>query len=107
MPEDRSGRASQPPQHFRLNLEQQKNRAKDLLRAVKAGDPQALARVAAQCAQASSGPIKLADAQFTIARELRLPSWSHLKEHIQRMGLQREAIDRNQPAPDADMKTLH
>ena len=107
MPEDRAGRPSQPPQNFRLNLEQQKNRAKDLLRAVKAGEPQALARVAAQRAQSSASPIKLADAQFTIARELRLPSWSQLKEHIQRMEQQREAIDRHQPAPDADMKTLH
>ncbi|MEJ0034665.1 MAG: hypothetical protein WDO68_01045 [Gammaproteobacteria bacterium] len=107
MPENRAGRPSQPPQNFRLNLEQQKNRAKDLLRAVKAGEPQALARIAAQRGQPSSTPIKLADAQFTIARELRLPSWSQLKEHIQRMERQREAIDRNLPAPDADMKTLH
>src|SRR4051794_2545337 len=107
MPEDRAGRPSQPPQNFRLNLEQQKNRAKELLRAVKAGEPQALARVAAQRAQSSAGPIKLADVQFTIARELRLPSWSQLKQHIQRMEQQREAIDRQQPPPDADMKTLH
>src|SRR2546430_12795502 len=36
-----------PPSAFRLNLEQQKNRAKDLLRAAKAADPEALARLAA------------------------------------------------------------
>ena len=102
--------------HFRLNLEQQKNRAKDLLREVKAGDPPALARVRAQrrpslpplaSDEALIATTKLADAQFTIARELRLPSWSRLKEHIQRMEQQRGEIDRQQPAPDADMKTLH
>ena len=32
---------------FRLNLEQQKNRAKDLLRAARAADPEALSRFAA------------------------------------------------------------
>ena len=105
-----------PQQHFRLNLEQQKNRAKDLLREVKAGSLAALARIGAQ-RRTSLPPLKsneeliattkLADAQFTIARELRLPSWSQLKEHIQRMERQREAIERQLPAPDADMKTLH
>jgi hypothetical protein len=115
---DRASRPSppSPQQYFRLNLEQQKNRAKDLLRAVKAGDPAALARVAAQ-RRASLSPLKsteelitttkLADAQFTIARELRLPSWSQLKEHIERMERQRRAIDASLPAPDADLKTLH
>ena len=115
---DRGPRTSPPPpqQHFRLNLEQQKNRAKDLLREVKAGNPAALARIGAQ-RRPSSPPLKsteeriattkLADAQFTIARELRLPSWSQLKEHIQRMEQQREAIGKRLPAPDADMRTLH
>ena len=115
MSEERAGRAPQPPQNFRLNLEQQKKRARELLRAVKAGEPEALARVAAQRGQSAPmasrqvliAATKLADAQFTIARELRLPSWSQLKEHIQRMTLQREAIERQSQAPDADLKTLH
>jgi Domain of unknown function (DUF1835) len=104
---DRAARPSSPSpqQHFRLNLEQQKNRAKDLLRAAKAGDARALERMAAQ--RGSAQPIKLADAQFTIARELRLQSWSRLKEHIQDMERQREQIDQQQPAPDADIRTLH
>lgn len=40
-------RTERPPAAFRLNLEQQKNRAKDLLRAARAADPGALSRLAA------------------------------------------------------------
>ena len=40
-------RTARPPSAFRLNLEQQKHRAKDLLRAAKAADPVALSRFAA------------------------------------------------------------
>jgi len=109
---DRTERA---PSAFRLNLEQQKNRAKDLLRALKAGDAEALSRFAA----ARSGSVtpdspvepqvtaKLADAQFVIARELRFSSWAKLKTHIQSMDRERAAIDEKRPAPDADLKTLH
>ena len=72
MSEDRAARPPSPPQHFRLNLEQQKKRAKDLLRAVKAGEPEALARVAAhrenpgapQIREALTTTTRLADAQF-------------------------------------------
>jgi hypothetical protein len=112
---------------FRLNLEQQKNRAKDLLRAAKAGEPEALARIAQarhahDDARATSpsraggralsgapreAVPKLSDAQFAIARELRFPSWAKLKAHIVAMEGQRAAIERKQPAPDAEMKTLH
>jgi hypothetical protein len=41
---DRTERA---PSAFRLNLEQQKNRAKELLRAAKSGDAEARSRIAA------------------------------------------------------------
>ena len=100
---------------FRLNLEQQKNRAKDLLRAVKAGDSEALSRLAAArrssiTSDSPDGPhatAKLADAQFVIARELRFASWAKLKAHIESMDRQRAAIDEKRPAPDADLKTLH
>jgi hypothetical protein len=86
---------------FRLNLEQQKNRAKDLLRAAKAGDEDALKRIGASAAP------KLADAQFAIARELRFASWAKLKSHIESMQRQLDAIERREPAPDADLRTLH
>ena len=109
---DRSERA---PSAFRLNLEQQKNRAKELLRAAKAGDAEALSRFAAarggsvtpDSPDAPQVTAKLADAQFVIARELRFPSWAKLKAHIQSMDQERAAIDQKKPAPDADLKTLH
>ena len=95
---------------FRLNLEQQKNRAKDLLRAAKAGDAPSLARIAAVRSMASDSArkstLKLAGAQFVIARELGFPSWAQLKTHITAMELERAAIARQQP-PDRDLKTLH
>jgi hypothetical protein len=105
-------RTERPPSAFRLNLEQQKNRAKDLLRAAKAGEPDALIRIAAarapvSTADANSSAPKLADAQFVIARELRFESWAKLKSHIASMEQQRTAIDERAPAPDAGMKTLH
>jgi hypothetical protein len=97
---------------FYLNLEQQKNRAKDLLRAVQAGDADATRRIAATQPRISSvetlqSTAKLADAQFAIARELRFESWPKLKAHIAQLHRQRAAIDRRQPAPDADIETLH
>jgi hypothetical protein len=106
---DRTGRT---PSAFRLNLEQQKNRAKDLLRAAKAGEKDALARIAAlrvptSAANANGVALKLADAQFVIARELRFASWLKLKSHIGSMERQWTAIGQKQPAPDGEMKTLH
>jgi len=99
---------------FRLNLEQQKNRAKDLLRAARAADAEALSRFAAvRRALTQHSPetlpvtVKLVDAQYVIARELRFASWPKLKEHIESMDLQRVAIEDRQPSPDGDLKTLH
>ena len=107
-------RKERPPSAFRLNLEQQKNRAKDLLRAAKAADPEALSRLAAVRRTAGKNSpetipaaVKLADAQHVIARELRLGSWAKLKAHIQSMERQRAAIGERRPAPDGDLKTLH
>ena len=63
---------SDPYAAFRLNLEQQRKRAKDLLRAVRAGDAAARRRLADALALPvlDAATIKLADAQFAIAREL-------------------------------------
>ena len=111
---DRPGRAAPPPSAFRLNLEQQKKRAKDLLRAAQAADDPgraaALARFDPRTGRSRDGSaatLKLADAQFVIARELRFASWADLKAHIQSLDRQRSAIDAKQSAPDADLKTLH
>ena len=108
-------RKERPPSAFRLNLEQQKNRAKDLLRAAKAADPEALSRLAAvrrdtvgqNSPETLPADVKLADAQYVIARELRFASWAKLKAHIESMERQRAAIGERLPAPDGDLKTLH
>jgi hypothetical protein len=108
-------RTERPPSAFRLNLEQQKNRAKDLLRAAKAGDADAVSRLAAvrpdpvahNSLDTLQATAKLADAQFVIARELRFASWAMLKAHITSMDRQRAAIDGKSSVPDGDFKTLH
>ena len=83
---------------FRLNLEQQQKRAKDLLKAARAGDPAAVSRF-------KRGTPKLAEAQFLIARELRFESWAALKRHIGAMALERQAPT---VSPlDGDLRTLH
>jgi hypothetical protein len=91
---------------FRLNLEQQGKRAKELLKAARAGEPEALARF--------KSPPKLAEAQYLIARELRFDNWVALKRHIAAMSREREAVraqaallmDASSPI-DGEMRTLH
>jgi hypothetical protein len=89
--------------HFRLSFEQQRKRAKDLLKAASAGDERALARFRA-------AP-KLAEAQYLVAQELRFADWAQLKLHIAAMERERERIATHRPtpsaAPDGDVRTLH
>jgi hypothetical protein len=92
--------------HFRLNFEQQGKRAKDLLKAARAGKPEALARF--------KSPPRLAEAQFLIAQELRFDNWAALKRHIARMTREREAARSQLSLPsdapsflDGDRRTLH
>jgi hypothetical protein len=82
---------------FRLNFEQQGKRAKDLLKAARAGEVEALARF--------KSPPRLAEAQYLIARELRFDNWASMKRHISEMTLAREAMHAS--APDSDLPTLH
>jgi hypothetical protein len=88
---------------FRLNFEQQHKRAKDLLKAARAGEPHALARFRSQP--------KLAEAQYLIAKELRFEDWAHLKRHIATMARERELLRPGAsdapPAIDGDFRTLH
>ncbi len=108
-------RKERPPSAFRLNLEQQRNRAKDLLHAARSADPEALSRLAAvrrdtvgqNSPETLPAAVKLADAQHVIARELRFVSWAKLKEHIESMDRQRAAIGERRSAPDGELKTLH
>jgi ankyrin repeat protein len=62
------------------NLEQQRKRAKDLLRAARAGDAAALARIRAVRPDTAARPrrLLLADAQLALAREEGFESWPKL-----------------------------
>jgi hypothetical protein len=61
------------------NLEQLRRQAKDLLRAAKAGDAEALARIAAVADR-----LTLASAQLVLAREYGFASWPRLKREVER-----------------------
>jgi len=62
-----------------LNLEQLRNQARDLLRAVQAKNAAALARIAKALPHAAVDDVKLAQAQTVIARENHFASWPKLK----------------------------
>jgi ankyrin repeat protein len=70
------------------DLAQQRKRAKDLLKSVRAGDAAALARLRYNHPRFATAPdsdlhaAKLHDAQWTIAREYGFSSWIKLKTHI-------------------------
>ncbi len=98
---------------FHLNLEQQKKRAKDLARAFKAGDADALARFSRhhprytrESPDDNRSLGTLSEAQLVIARELRLPSWPKLKSHIEALDRAQTVIDAGTPA-DEDVRTIH
>lgn len=75
-------RRTLPP---RPDLDQQKKLARELLRAFRAGDPQALARVRAELPDKPG--IALADAQFVLAREYGFASWPALKQRIEKRAM--------------------
>lgn len=93
----------------RLNLEQQKKRAKELFAAVQSGDPAALARLKTGHPRgASLKPtlVQLADAQLVLARENGFASWPKLKLHAEALREARAAARRPDLAPDTPA-TLH
>jgi ankyrin repeat protein len=63
------------------SLDQQKKRAKELIRAFRRGDPEARGRIRRHLPDKTA--VKLADAQFVIAREYGFRSWADLKRHIE------------------------
>jgi ankyrin repeat protein len=71
--------ASLPPAP---SLEQLRKQAKDLLRAHRAGEAAAVARVAAY---EPDEPLKLTGAQLVVAREHGFPSWPRLKAYVERV----------------------
>lgn len=100
---------------FHLNFEQQKKRAKELCRAIRRADDDAIERFTnshPKCGSLARREItetfqNLNDAQLVIARELGLPNWAKLKSHIAAMDDAGAAILDKETTPDADMKTLH
>jgi hypothetical protein len=63
----------------RPDLAQLKHQAKDLLRAIRAGDPSALEELAQfHPKQPDPASVKLADAQLVLARAYEAPSWPRL-----------------------------
>jgi ankyrin repeat protein len=65
------------------NLEQQRKLAKDLIRAARAADPAAVARIRAVGPAAPPRSLKLADAQRALARESGFASWPKLVADLQ------------------------
>ncbi len=72
--------AASPPSP---DLSFEKKQAKALLKACRAGDAAALARVRAHLPRKAAGGLRLADAQHVIARERGFPSWPKLKAHVE------------------------
>jgi hypothetical protein len=99
-----TGSNQQPYAAFRLDLEQQHKRAKDLLKAAKKSEPAALRRLHAAGFDATGTP-KLAHAQHCIARELRFENWAGLKRHIGDM--QRAHGTLGGRTLDGDCRTMH
>lgn len=66
----------------RPDLDQLKHQAKDLLRAIHAGDPDALATFRESHPEAEPAAAKLADAQLVLARTYQAPSWTRLVQAV-------------------------
>jgi hypothetical protein len=76
-----------------LNLEQLRKRARELLRAVQAKDPPAIARVTKALPHVTAGSLKLAQAQTVIARENHFASWPKLKDAAEKENSKRMQRD--------------
>lgn len=72
----------------RPNLEQYRNQARDLLKAVRSGDPDALALVRQYAGPLAS--VNLATVQFALARDHGFESWPKFARHIETLRLTRE-----------------
>jgi ankyrin repeat protein len=91
----------------RPSLEQQQKLAKELLKALRAGDAEARERIRQHLPDKQV--LTLADAQFAIAREYGFESWRALKAHIELLdgGIPKPVLDELQRAFHAgDAKTV-
>ena len=91
----------------RLNLEQQRKRAKELLRDIRAEKPDALARANQTGHKVTSSNTQLADAQLIIARENGFASWPKMKSHIDRITERTRQITSGKPPVLDTQNTLH
>ncbi len=94
----------------RLSLEKLKKVAKDLLKALKEGNPDALERFQhnhPNAQEMSTSALKLADAQWVIARENGMISWPRLKAHVALMRRIETPVQRARLVLDRDMTTIH
>tara|TARA_R110002073_G_scaffold211794_2_gene372115 strand:+ start:17539 stop:18828 length:1290 start_codon:yes stop_codon:yes gene_type:complete len=96
---------------FRINLDHQKKRAKELLQGVRRHDDDCIIRLRRHHPRYSTTgtttQVKLSDAQLVIAREHGLPGWAKLKRHVENMLAARAEIKQPAPIFDGDLKTLH
>lgn len=91
----------------RLNLEQQKKRAKELLKAVRDGDADAVARWQARHPKGVASERLLADAQLVIARENGFPSWPRMKAHIDTLRIARQRMEAGRPLVPDSSEMVH
>ncbi|HBS21870.1 MULTISPECIES: DUF1835 domain-containing protein [Thalassospira] len=91
----------------RLNLEQQRKRAKELLKSARAQQGDAQTRISIHLPGKSIEDLQLADSQLVIARENGFASWPKLKSHIDRITEhQRQIASGHLPTLDT-AQTLH
>ncbi len=94
--------------HGRLNLEQQKKRAKALLKSLNAGAPEALQRLRRTHPNPDhSNDFQLADAQLVLARENGFESWPKMKAHCKQLAAAKQRIDAGEPDRLDTSRTLH
>lgn len=100
-----------PRKLVHISLEQQKKRAKELLRDLRTKNPAALARWRQShrgARPAVDTDLHLNDAQLILAREHGFGKWTDFKAHIERARMARDAVAQGRPAAlDADRRTLH
>src|SRR5215831_17476096 len=84
----------------RLNLEQQRKRAKDLLRAHRSGNLDAAVRVVKYLPRARNSspeeilslPLALSETQFVVAREAGFSSWPRMKHQLDASNAQKADV---------------
>jgi len=100
-----------PRRLHHLSIEQQKKRAKELLKQWCSRQPDALERGGRSLSarsMADTDKLKLSDAQHVIAREHHFKNWADFKAHVEHTRIEHQVIKNGKPvALDADKHTLH